>query len=201
MPSVQDIRAWLNDLSQGQLDLTRDNVGLAWAALDLLQGLPDEQPPPTDEGRLSQHFTLAELIASQTATAQGIDNTPSAEVRRQLGDLCNITLEPIRTLCGNNPMLVTSGYRSPTLNAAIGGAVNSAHMVGAAADFTIPGFGTVDQVCAVIAEHLEALQIDQLINETGGGARWVHVGRAIPPSRPRHEYFSIGRTKNTLIDV
>jgi len=148
--------------------------------------------------KLSRHFTLDELIASDTAADQGIDNSPSWDDVVQLRELCQHTLEKVRMLCGRHPVLISSGYRCPQLNQAVGGASNSAHLYGCAADFTIPAFGSVDDICQLLQKHLVGLEIDQLINETGGGARWVHVGRAIPPStEPRYECLNITNGQTT----
>jgi len=68
---------------------------------------------------------------------------------------------------------------------------DSAHRYGCAADFTIPAYGSVDAICQALKPFLEDLEIDQLIDETGGGASWVHVGRAVPPAEPRHEMLVI----------
>lgn len=67
-------------------------------------------------------------------------------------------------------VLISSGYRSPDLNAAVGSAGSSAHLYGCAADFTIPGFGSVEDVCHAIKPHLAEFGIRQLIDESGGGA-------------------------------
>jgi zinc D-Ala-D-Ala carboxypeptidase len=200
MPSARDVTSWLADLSVGKVDLREDNMALAAAALALIEG---HQPvAPDDDDHLSPNFTLTELTHSDTADAQGIDNTASEDVIVQLDALANTTLEGIRKLCGDNAVVISSGYRCPDLNAAVGGASNSAHLYGCACDFTIPDFGDVETVCRQIEPHLAELQIDQLINEEGGGARWVHVGRAIPPSTvPRQQCFSIinGQTISGIV--
>jgi len=73
---------------------------------------------------LSEHFSLEELTASEVAARAGIDNTPSAETMRNLLRLA-AGLELVRAAIGNNPIHVTSGYRSPRLNQMVGGAKNS----------------------------------------------------------------------------
>ena len=135
--------------------------------------------------RLSRHFTLDELIASQTAARHGIDNTPSPAVVRNLRRLAAL-LEKIRGLLGGTPILVGSGYRCRALNAAVGGAAASAHMAGLAADFTAPGYGTVLQVAQKIAAS--RLRYDQLIFEYGA---WVHVGLAPGRRKARRQNLSI----------
>ncbi|MBL8378497.1 MAG: DUF882 domain-containing protein [Burkholderiales bacterium] len=137
--------------------------------------------------RLSPHFSLEELTASQTAVREGIDNTPDAAARRNLARLA-ATLEDVRTLLGGVPIIISSGYRSPQLNRRVKGARNSAHMSGLAADFTAPAAGTVLQVARRIAAA--DIAFDQLIHEYGA---WVHLGLAAAESPPRRETLSIFR--------
>jgi zinc D-Ala-D-Ala carboxypeptidase len=134
---------------------------------------------------LSEHFTLEELILSQTAARQGIDNTPSATIVQKLRQLAGV-LEEVRSLLGGAPILVSSGYRCLELNEAVGGAKNSAHMDGLAADFTAPAFGTVIQAARKIAAS--DLAYDQLIQEYGA---WVHIGLAKDGVEPRRQELSI----------
>jgi hypothetical protein len=84
---------------------------------------------------LSEHFTLEELTRCELAARKGIDNTPTAEIERNLPALCTVLLEPTRTLLGV-PMHANSGYRSFRLNIAVGGSETSAHLRGAACDFS-----------------------------------------------------------------
>lgn len=137
---------------------------------------------------LSPHFSLEEYIHSDTATAEGIINAPDWDVLVQMCLHANNTMEGIRTICGGNPVIITSGFRCGDLNEAVGGAENSAHLFGAAADFTIPAFGSVRAICEAVAPYMKELQIDQLINEYGS---WVHVGRAVFGQEPRYQYFSV----------
>src|ERR1700676_5245324 len=88
--------------------------------------------------QLSTNFTLEEMLASQTAVRDGIDNTPTEEVISRLKDLCDNVLQPLRNLL-KQPLIISSGYRSPTLNKAVGGVPNSEHQLGQAADITVPG--------------------------------------------------------------
>lgn len=121
--------------------------------------------------RLSPHFTLAELTRSDTAAARGIDNAPGSEHLANLQRLA-ATLEQVRALLGQ-PMLISSGYRSPALNRAVGGSSTSDHSNGLAADFTSPRFGAVRQVCEAI--QASGIAFDQLIYEQGN-TEWVHLG-------------------------
>ena len=132
--------------------------------------------------RLTNHFTLDELVASQTAARRNIDNTPPAGLANNLLHLAQ-GLEMIRMLLGA-PILISSGYRCPELNALVGGAKNSQHMQGKAADFICPGFGTPEQIVAAIVRA--KLPFDQAIVEFG---QWVHVSFS---EQPRHQAFVIG---------
>lgn len=82
---------------------------------------------------LSKNFTLEELTKSATAQRKKIDNTPTSDVLANLKKLANEILQPIREAYGK-PIIVSSGYRCPKLNTAVGGAKNSDHKFGAAAD-------------------------------------------------------------------
>ncbi|HXA97573.1 MAG TPA: D-Ala-D-Ala carboxypeptidase family metallohydrolase [Candidatus Dormibacteraeota bacterium] len=90
--------------------------------------------------QLTEHFSLEELIASEVAARSGIDNTPSATIVSNLRVLAQ-GLERVRAAFGGKPIHVNSGYRCAALNAAIGGAGNSLHMQGLAADIVCPQVG------------------------------------------------------------
>lgn len=138
--------------------------------------------------QVAPHFTLEEFLVSDTATAQGIDNTPSAETIVRLTTLAAV-MTAVRRICGRNPVLISSGYRCPELNAAIGGAPNSAHMYGLACDFTIPAFGSPLDICMTLQSRMKELWIDQLIHENNA---WVHLGLANPPwDDPGYECLTI----------
>lgn len=125
--------------------------------------------------RLSAHFTLAELTASNTAARKGIPNIAPPEIVDTL-TLTADRMEKVRTLLGNKPIRVLSGYRSPAVNRAVGGSRSSAHMTGHAVDFICPEFGSPAKVAKYLSDHLTAY--DQIIQEFG---QWVHIG--FGPSR------------------
>jgi zinc D-Ala-D-Ala carboxypeptidase len=137
---------------------------------------------------LSPHFSLDELIFSQTSARLGIDNTPDAAVLVNLKRLAGV-LEQVRETLGGTPIVVSSGYRSPNLNKAVGGAQSSAHLTGLAVDFTAPHFGSVMATAKAIARS--GIEFDQLIFEYG---RWVHLGLAPANVVPRRQLLSIGST-------
>lgn len=136
--------------------------------------------------KLSAHFTLDELVASQYAARHGIDNMPSDAIIGNLERLCADILEPLRVAVGR-PIVVSSGYRSPEVNKAIGGSNGSAHMLGLAADITVPGL-SVQAVCREIVKLKRPF--DQVIDEYSS---WVHVAIAAKDKKPRMQQLMARR--------
>lgn len=132
---------------------------------------------------LGPYFTLAELLRSDTAVRRGIDNVPKAAEMDNLRNILAPGLTRVREVLGA-PVFVTSGYRSPTLNQAIGGSANSQHSQGLAADFVAPAFGSPRAVVKYLLEHEERVRWDQLIFE----GTWVHVSFAA--REPRGEVLT-----------
>jgi hypothetical protein len=136
---------------------------------------------------MTPHFTLAEFTDSQTAARRGLHNVPSADsqARKNLQRVAE-TMEKVRFILGDKPILISSGYRSPMVNAAVGGSASSAHMSGLAVDFSCPGFGTPRAICKALEPHMRELEIDQLIHEYD---TWVHLG--LREDVPRHMALTI----------
>ena len=126
--------------------------------------------------QLSEHFELAEFLVSETAARRGIANEPTPEINENLRRLCQLVLEPLRVKLAR-PVVITSGYRSPALNRAIGGSPTSHHMQGRAADLVVPGM-TPLAVCQ--AAYQLKLPCVQIIHEFG---RWTHLSVAISNER------------------
>lgn len=122
--------------------------------------------------RLSKHFTLDEFLKSATATRLGIDNTPDEKVLNCIQALVDNVLEPLRAHYGR-PIIITSGYRCPRLNKAVGGSSTSQHAIGQAVDIRSVSDSREDnkELFDMIREM--KLPFDQLINEFGYD--WVHV--------------------------
>jgi hypothetical protein len=122
---------------------------------------------------LSEHFLLEEMVQSQAAARLGLDNTPSEAVVLRLENLCETILEPARAQFG--PLLISSGYRSPDVNAAVGGSRGSAHMLGNAADVIPLRAGKLEFARWV----RDMVPFDQVILEYGapppGEPAWIHV--------------------------
>lgn len=133
--------------------------------------------------KLAPHFTLEEMTRSAKAAELGIDNTPPPELLPRLVRTAEM-LERIRATLGC-PITVTSGYRCPELNAAIGSRSSSDHTQGHAADIVAPSYGPPAQVARLLAPLVSTLGIGQLILEEitrpdGTKKRWVHVSTHTP---------------------
>lgn len=139
--------------------------------------------------KLTEHFWLHEFTRSQTATREGIDNTPPGNVLANL-EITAMQLERARTILGNRVIHVSSGYRSPELNRAVGGARASFHMLGLAADWTCPSFGTPLEVCKALVAA--GFRFDQLIHEFGDKG-WIHSGFNSGPAVWRMETLTAFR--------
>lgn len=120
---------------------------------------------------LTPHFTLDELTVSQEAARSGLKNRPDARQTDNLIALCETVLEPLRARV-KRPIVISSGFRTKTVNRRIGGAAGSQHCKGEAADILIPGMDPADVVDLIRAMRLP---FDQLIYEFG---RWVHVSHS-----------------------
>lgn len=126
--------------------------------------------------KLSKNFTLEEMTKSATAILKKIDNTPSDEVVETLKFLCETVLQPIRDAWGA-PIVVTCGYRCKKLNDAVGGANNSDHLYGAAADIRTKSDTREDNKklfqTILALKDLGKIKCRQIIDEYN--YNWVHV--------------------------
>jgi len=127
--------------------------------------------------QLSKNFSLHELTVSETATRDGLKNVPNKAQTQSLIALCQNVLQPLRDRI-KRPIVVTSGFRSVSVNRRIGGSKASQHCKGQAVDFIVPGLDLRN-----VAKLIKAMDLkyDQLILEfldTGG---WLHVSYS-----PRH---------------
>ena len=142
---------------------------------------------------ISQHFRLSEFLDSDTATRLDLDNTPPPDVLATLRNVLIPGMEAVRSILGAS-VLITSGYRSPSVNAAVRGAASSQHVTGHAADFKCPDFGSPLEVATELVKHMQKLKFDQLIQE----GNWCHISFA---PRPRNQvltaHFGGGRVSYT----
>ena len=124
--------------------------------------------------QLTQNFSLNEMIKSETALRHGLDNTPPPEVIENLRLLCEQVLQPLRTAYGRG-IKVNSGYRSPDVNAAVGGSRTSDHTRGQAADIEIPGVANYD-LALYISQYFNFTQLILEFYTPGiPDSGWVHV--------------------------
>ena len=119
---------------------------------------------------MGRFFTIGELCRSNVAALKGIPNNPNTAQRMNMEKLIDNVLDPLRARY-SNPIYVNSGFRCETLNSVIGGAVNSQHMRGMAADITA-GSKEENRKLFELIQSL-GLEFDQLINENNYS--WIHV--------------------------
>ena len=121
-----------------------------------------------------KHFSISELTSSATALREGIDNRPSKCAYHLLHVLVDQLLDPIREAWGE-PIVVSSGYRCKELNALVGGAKNSHHLLGCAADIIAGNRADHRKLFRLIVKMQQQGQIrfTQLIRE--GDGRWIHI--------------------------
>lgn len=138
--------------------------------------------------RAAPDFTFDELIRSATAEKLGIDNLPPPEEMDNLRHLAVKILQPLRN-AWQRPIIVTSGYRSPALNKALGGARNSQHLMGQAADIcaTDPADNKALFLTAVRLIQEGTLQVGQLIDEYA--YQWIHI--SLPTPRLRNQILHL----------
>lgn len=146
------------------------------------------------------NFTLSEMVHSGTAERLGISNNPDAMTRVRLTETIRL-LECIRSewedYCnqhglGTPAIRVSSGYRSPELNKAVGGVKNSAHIEGYAADLQ-PVNGNQDEFEKFFATEFSHMgyAYDQIIIEKSKNTRWVHVGYKRADGKQRRQCFTL----------
>ena len=149
--------------------------------------------------QLTDHFSVAELTHSTTATRLGLENAPTPAALANLRQTAQM-LERVRQHLGGVPIIVTSGYRSRPVNSAVGGATSSDHMQGQAADVLAPRYGTPYAIAKALAPHIDALGIGQIIYEVGANSRWVHLSTRVP-SKQSNRVITIQVGKGTHLGV
>ena len=125
--------------------------------------------------KLSANFSLEEFTASETAERRRLDNSLPPELLMTAQNTAEM-MEKIRAVLGDNPIIITSGYRSPEVNRAIGSGDSSDHPKAMAVDFKCPTFGTPKAVALHLSNKIDSLGIGQIIYEH----TWVHVSTRRP---------------------
>jgi zinc D-Ala-D-Ala carboxypeptidase len=135
--------------------------------------------------RLSKNFVLSEIIRSNTARRKGISNEPEKEHLANLKTIITELVQPMRDVIG--PIRISSGYRSPKLNRAIGGSSRSQHCKGQALDLQFWKDGEMNN--QVIYDWVldSGLEFDQMINEFDFA--WIHIS------------FSSGKNRKQVLEA
>ena len=136
---------------------------------------------------MAKYFTIEELCKSDTAKANGIDNTPNGATLENLQHLMDEILDPIRTKWGK-PIRVNSGYRCSKLNKLVGGSATSQHVIGEAVDITTGSVEGNKQLFDIIL--LMRLNFDQLINEHSYS--WLHIS---------YKWKDISKNRREVLDA
>jgi zinc D-Ala-D-Ala carboxypeptidase len=144
---------------------------------------------------LSDHFTLEEAVASETAARRGIDNDVPAILMPNVLWAAR-GMEVVRAALGQPPVRVTSWYRCPALNALVGSQPTSAHVRGLAVDFIAPAFGGPLEVATALSAS--TVDFDQVIHEFG---RWCHVGFAPEGQVGRRMLLTIDAARGTRVGL
>lgn len=134
--------------------------------------------------KLSQHFTLEELLVTEHKDLRPLQKEEVKPYMTNLYVLCNFILEPIRTYYGK-AITVTSGFRGKKLNTRVGGNINSDHCRGLAADIIVKG-KTVDEVFKDIISGKIGIIYRQVINEKHS---WIHIASLRFPFNKDDKYL------------
>jgi uncharacterized protein YcbK (DUF882 family) len=142
---------------------------------------------------LSEHFTLGEVTKTSVKTADG--NIPSRVHIENLKNLCENWLEDLRyshnTLYGDNadePIIITSGYRSPEVNKRVGGSPTSNHLTGCAVDIRCIGIEQALRYANILLDIADGSKRDYdelLIERSPKGNYWIHF--AVRPKDNRRK--------------
>jgi zinc D-Ala-D-Ala carboxypeptidase len=121
--------------------------------------------------KLSKNFSLSEITRSNTAARLNIKNAPSQEHLNNMQVLIRDLIQPMRDALG--PIRISSGYRSPALNRAIGGSSKSQHCKGQALDLQFWKDGEMCNKEIYDWVIKEGIEFDQMINEFDFA--WIHI--------------------------
>tara|TARA_R100000951_G_scaffold68425_1_gene57742 strand:+ start:90 stop:557 length:468 start_codon:yes stop_codon:yes gene_type:complete len=121
--------------------------------------------------RLSKNFVLSEMTRSNTAKRLGIKNEPTKEHLENMQRLVTFLIQPMRDALG--PIRITSCYRSPSLNRAIGGSRKSQHCKAKAADVQFWKEGQMENKKIYDWVIDSGIEFDQMINEFDFS--WIHI--------------------------
>lgn len=118
-----------------------------------------------------KYFSLNELISSNIANKEGIDNQPNSEQKLKLIKLIETVLDPLREEFGK-PIYVSSGFRCPELNSLVGGVPNSQHLKAESADLICSDNKALYETAIRLIKQSK-ITVGQLINEKNYS--WIHI--------------------------
>lgn len=147
---------------------------------------------------ISKDITWGEATSSPTAKARGILNIPDASALQNMKYTAENIFQKVRNHFGL-PVKVTSFFRSPVLNKAIGGSATSQHCTGEAIDMDGDVYGSPSN--ATIFEFIrDNLVFDQLIVEgiVQGKIAWVHCSIKKSGNRKQIKFMYYSRGGKTV---
>ena len=139
-------------------------------------------------------MTLGELCK----TSVRMENVPNEAQVENLKRLCR-WLERLRRRWndlygeGDDPIVINSGYRSPAVNKAVGGAPTSNHLTGCAVDIRVAGLEQLLRYAVILLDISDESgeDFDELLLERKGAVMWLHF--AVRPSGNRRRVRVIAR--------
>lgn len=143
--------------------------------------------------KITKNFSVEEFCHSDKAIELQIRNQiTDPAIRDNMFEFVESILQPLRDAWGSG-IRITSGYRNPALNKAIGGSATSSHMLGCAADL-LPSNGNIDAFFQFTEDWLQANDIafDQCIRERNvRGSRWLHLGMKNRNGLQRRQFLNL----------
>lgn len=145
--------------------------------------------------QLTLHFNSSDFEYSSTAIAQGIDNKIPSALIPNLITLCREVLEPLREHA-QEPVFISSGYRCPQLNKAVGGSSTSQHMTGEACDIHLSDQKKLLEWFTWLKDNtnFDQLILERTVHESSSinqNHYWIHVSCRSDPRSNRHQVKQI----------
>ena len=143
--------------------------------------------------RLTDHFSLEEMCK----TNANLKNVPNEAQVENLKRLCK-WLEMLRSEWnlrygdGDDGIIINSGYRSPLVNAAVGGVKGSNHLTGCAADIRVSGIEQLVRYATILLDISDESQEDfdeLLLERNAKGAYWLHFAVRASGNRRKVRLF------------